>query len=58
VLPVRIGSHAFGRGLPVRDLFLSPDHAVFAEGALQLRIPKLRQGILALLCWGVVGVVG
>jgi len=34
VLPVRIRAHAFGLGLPVRDLFLSPDHAVFAEGAL------------------------
>jgi hypothetical protein len=34
VLPVRIRAYALFRGLPVRDLFLSPDHAVFAEGAL------------------------
>jgi hypothetical protein len=34
VLPVRISAHAFGIGLPVRDLFLSPDHALYAEGVL------------------------
>ncbi len=34
VLPVRISADAFGRCLPARDLFLSPDHAVFAEGVL------------------------
>jgi hypothetical protein len=34
VRPVRIRAHAFGPGLPQRDLVLSPDHAVFAEGAL------------------------
>ena len=34
VLPVRISAHAFGDGLPGRDLFLSPDHAVYAEGVL------------------------
>jgi collagen type I/II/III/V/XI/XXIV/XXVII alpha len=34
VLPVRIAAHAFGEGLPVRDLFLSPDHAIFAENVL------------------------
>jgi hypothetical protein len=34
VLPVCIRAGAFGPGQPVRDLFLSPDHAVFAEGAL------------------------
>jgi len=32
--PVRIGAGAFGPGQPARDLFLSPDHAVFAEGVL------------------------
>jgi hypothetical protein len=32
--PVRIRAHAFGPGLPGRDLFLSPDHALFLEGAL------------------------
>lgn len=34
VWPVRIAADAFGPGLPVRDVFLSPDHAVFAEGVL------------------------
>jgi hypothetical protein len=34
VLPIRIAAHAFGFGHPHRDLFLSPDHAVFAEGVL------------------------
>lgn len=32
ILPVRVQAHAFGRGLPHRDLDLSPDHAIFAEG--------------------------
>ncbi|MCB8875991.1 Hint domain-containing protein [Acidisoma silvae] len=34
VRPVRIAAGAFGDGMPVRDLLLSPDHAVFAEGVL------------------------
>jgi hypothetical protein len=34
VLPVRIAAHAFGLGRPWRDMRLSPDHAVFAEGVL------------------------
>jgi hypothetical protein len=34
VCPIRIRAHAFGPGLPVRDLFLSPDHAVYAEDVL------------------------
>ncbi|MDE2198432.1 MAG: Hint domain-containing protein [Rhodospirillales bacterium] len=34
ILPVRITAGAFGRGLPVRDLVLSPDHAVFTGGVL------------------------
>jgi hypothetical protein len=29
-----VAEHAFGRGLPARPLFLSPDHAVFAETVL------------------------
>ncbi len=32
VWPVRIAASAFGPGLPVRELFLSPDHAVFVDG--------------------------
>jgi hypothetical protein len=34
VLPVRIAPDAFGPGLPARSLFLSPDHAILAEGVL------------------------
>ena len=34
VRPVRIRAGAFGDGLPACDLWLSPDHAVFAEDVL------------------------
>src|SRR5580658_1153527 len=34
VCPVRVLAGAFGPGLPSRDLWLSPDHAVFVEGVL------------------------
>ena len=34
VQPVRIAAGAFGSGLPLRDLVLSPDHAVFVDGGL------------------------
>jgi T5SS/PEP-CTERM-associated repeat protein len=34
VWPVRVSAGAFGERLPCRDLWLSPDHAVFAAGAL------------------------
>jgi collagen type I alpha len=33
-LPIRIRAGAFGRAVPSHDLFLSPDHAVFADGVL------------------------
>ncbi len=36
VLPVRVRAHAFGPGLPRRDRFLSPDHAIFTGGVLIL----------------------
>jgi phospholipase/lecithinase/hemolysin len=32
--PVRVRADAFGPGMPVRDLYLSPDHAVFVDGVL------------------------
>jgi hypothetical protein len=32
--PIRVRAGAFGPGLPVRDLYLSPDHAVFVGGVL------------------------
>jgi autotransporter passenger strand-loop-strand repeat protein len=34
VQPVRIQAHAFGPNAPHRDLLLSPDHAIYAEGVL------------------------
>jgi len=34
VWPVRIARGAFGAGLPKRELFLSPEHAVFVGGVL------------------------
>jgi hypothetical protein len=34
VQPVRIRRDAFGADMPARDLILSPDHAVYAEGVL------------------------
>jgi hypothetical protein len=34
VWPVRIAAGAFGPGQPSRDLLLSPDHAVYADGVL------------------------
>jgi hypothetical protein len=34
VAPVRVLENAFGADLPHRDLNLSPDHAIFADGAL------------------------
>jgi hypothetical protein len=34
VWPVRVAAGAFGTGQPHRDLFLSPDHAVFVDDVL------------------------
>jgi hypothetical protein len=34
VMPVRILSGAFGRGVPGRDVWLSPDHAIHVAGVL------------------------
>ncbi|MCB8881085.1 Hint domain-containing protein [Acidisoma cellulosilytica] len=34
VLPVRVAAQAFGPQQPARDLYLSPDHALFVDGVL------------------------
>ena len=34
VWPVRVSAGAFGPNTPMRDLYLSPDHAVFVDGVL------------------------
>jgi Hint domain len=34
VWPVRVSAGAFGDGLPQRDLYLSPDHAIYVRGVL------------------------
>jgi T5SS/PEP-CTERM-associated repeat protein len=34
VWPVRVSAGAFGEAVPRRDLYLSPDHAVFVDGVL------------------------
>jgi hypothetical protein len=34
VWPIRVRAHAIGHGQPRRDVFLSPDHAVFVAGVL------------------------
>jgi hypothetical protein len=34
VWPVRVSAHAFGPRMPIRDLVLSPDHAVFVDNVL------------------------
>ncbi len=44
VRPVRVAAGAFAEGVPARDLFLSPDHAVLVDGRL-IPIRCLASGI-------------
>ena len=34
VWPIRVSAHAFGRGMPAREVYLSPDHAVYVDEVL------------------------
>ena len=43
VWPIRVMAGAFGEGLPHRDLWLSPDHAVFVDDVL-IPIKRLLNG--------------
>jgi phospholipase/lecithinase/hemolysin len=42
--PIRVRADTFGPGLPVRDLYLSPDHAIFIDGVL-IPVKHLIDGI-------------
>jgi collagen type I alpha len=44
VLPIRIAAHAFAENQPCRDLFLSPEHAIYAGGVL-IPVKHLIDGI-------------
>ncbi len=43
VYPVRVRAEAFGEGVPICDVFLSPDHAVFA-GDVLVQVRELING--------------
>lgn len=43
ILPIRIKQHALGGGVPRRDLYLSPNHALFIDGVL-IRVKDLVNG--------------
>lgn len=45
VWPVRIPVGAFGPGVPARDLWLSPDHAVYVDGVL-IPVKHLVDGVI------------
>jgi autotransporter passenger strand-loop-strand repeat protein len=51
IQPVRIAAHAFGPRRPARDLFLSPDHALFAEGVLIPVKQLINGGSVAQVAW-------
>lgn len=44
VMPIRIARHALAENTPHRDLYLSPSHALYIDGAL-IRVKELVNGI-------------
>lgn len=49
VWPVRVAAHALGLGRPGRDLWLSPDHAIFFAGVL-IPVKHLVDGAAVMQC--------
>jgi len=51
VRPIRIAAGAFGPGLPRRDVFVSPDHAIFLDGVLIPAKLLVDGGAIAQVAW-------
>jgi hypothetical protein len=51
VRPIRIAAGAFGPALPRRDVFVSPDHAIFLDGVLIPAKLLVDGGAIAQVAW-------
>jgi hypothetical protein len=54
VRPIRVAAGGFGPGLPMRDLVLSPEHAVFVDGVLVPVKHLVNGGTIAPVDWDTV----